>query len=493
MSTDNVFALACPNGRGALHLHRVSGPQSWDLCLPSLHFRTAYGFSPKAKKDITPRRAYHALFLDEKGSTLDDVVVTFYQGSSSFTGEDSLEITSHGNPLITVTLHSRLRGLGLSDAKPGEFTHRAFLNGKLDLCQAEAIAALIDAETMGGVKVARGATDERLAKRTQKLRASLIEVRAQLEAQIDFGEDDVGALPWEAVTAQCREVSQQLHTLELSFSRTQFLQRGLRTALVGPPNAGKSSLFNSLLRDDRVIVSAQAGTTRDVVKERLAIAQRDFVLADTAGVRSTEDTLEALGIARTQKEAELSDLVVIVLSAEEPLDSSSQLLRQILQRLPAAISVCVVLSKCDLSEEHRKLLAEPPLSREGNRRSAWVPLRKRLGVPEKALFVPCAQENVDHLQQALCGAYDELSQQSGEHSSSRDDSSGHLISQRQRDEVVRARKCVEQALKLCEQRAYPEMIASEIIACEQALEDLMGRIDVDEIFNNIFSSFCIGK
>jgi tRNA modification GTPase len=473
-----IFAMATSASRSALHIHRITGPNCWELTTPILRHRNGKAVN---HKELKPRHSYYFNLVNETNELIDDVIVNFYADGSSYSGESLIEITSHGNPLIDMSIQSRLRQLGMVDARPGEFTQRAYFNGRLDLTQAESVAALVASDTYGGLNLARAGSDGSIERAIAPIRQNLLELRAQLEAQIDFAEDEVGAIPWTELHALCSSGAKRLVTLEQSFDRGKKLREGLTIAIVGRPNAGKSSLYNAILSEDRAMVSEEMGTTRDLLRERLHIRGRDFLLIDTAGVRETNHQLEQLGISRGQNAARAADVVLIVVDASAQDWSNIQpdvlLAAQTGDSIKETQRRVIVLNKIDCISDETAL-----------ERKAWA--KASTGMTA----LTASRDHTTEIESQLCHYYDEIMSQPTER-----DAAGAattratLISARQRDATQRARKHLEQAAKLVNERAFPEIIASEVIACEDALVELMGRVDVNEIFSTIFSKFCIGK
>ena len=494
-----IFALACSADRSGLHIHRISGPGCFaSICaaLESMPPRAGYNQSgtlaPTSQKTrpftaqmIKPRHAHYLQFVAASGATIDDVVVTFYKGPASYTGEDSCEITAHGNPLIAAQIHSRLRELGFSDAKPGEFTQRAYLNGKLDLTQAEAVAALIEADTAGGLELARASSQGSIQREVSEIRTSLVSLRAQLEARIDFSEDEVGAPPWPLIASLCGGVIKQLQTLEASYERGKKIREGLRISLAGAPNAGKSSLYNALLAEDAAIVSEEMGTTRDVLRERFFIKGRDFILSDTAGIRSSHETtgaIEQQGIERTFREMKQAAVVLAVFDlAKYSEERSGTALLQDLDQLTGQLGltnsqqVLLVLNKTDL--------VPLPIARS----------MQKFCCERNIVTICCNKDDIFELEEALCQAYDRSFDLAKNDTRAGAPEGATLISTRQRDQVRRALRHIQHAASLCQEQAYLEILASEVIGCEEALIDLLGRVDIGEVFQEIFTNFCIGK
>lgn len=473
-----IFALATASSRSALHIHRISGPDCWAITCPILRHRNGQLIEPT---EIKARHSYYLNLVAENGGLIDDVVVTFYARGASYSGEQLVEITSHGNPLIDVRIQSRLRQLGMLDARPGEFTQRAYFNGRLDLTQAEAIAALVAADTYGGLTLARASSDGSIERAIAPIRQNLVELRAQLEAQIDFAEDEVGSVPWQVLRELCLSGTRQLMTLEQSFDRGKKLREGLAIAIVGRPNAGKSSLYNAILAEDLALVSSEMGTTRDLLRERLHIRGRDFLLIDTAGVRETTHALEQLGISRGQRAARAADVVLIVVDVSTPnwmnIEPLAILGMQQKDSAKHEFRLILVLNKTDT------ISAET-----ASEYQRWAQATTGLTV------VTASREQTADVETLLCKCYDEiLSQASQPTDAGQSANNATLISARQHDATRRAREHLAQAEALVNDQAFPEIIASEVIACENALEDLIGRVDVNEIFATIFSKFCIGK
>ncbi len=319
--TQCIFALATPNLISALHLHRLSGNGVFKLLSSQV-------FLPRSEKYLdlnnclinnNNNKPYtrYVLIKDKQGSLIDDVILTLYPNPKSFTGEDVIEISTHGNPLLSQQLHSLFRSLGMRDAKAGEFTQRAVLNGKLDLAQAEGINQLIHAESFGAVELARNNVEGILSKETLEIRNELIKLLAYLEAHIDFAPDEVGDYKPQELLPQVQQIKNKLTSLFKSYENGIKIREGLKIVLCGKPNSGKSSLYNALLKHDKAIVTPIAGTTRDVLEDRLLIDNKEFVLLDTAGVRDTADVVEKIGVERTLRAAKAADIICYLISACE--------------------------------------------------------------------------------------------------------------------------------------------------------------------------------
>jgi tRNA modification GTPase len=482
--TDIIFAQSSAKGRSAIALHRVSG----DGCLQRLsrYFRTAVATVTGTELGTEPLMLKHSVtrygfLVDSQGSIVDDCLFTFFKSPWSYTGEDTLEISSHGNPFISSRIHTLLRQVGLRDASPGEFTQRAYLNGKLDLTRAEAIDQLIHAETSAGVELARMATSGTISIHTRELREQLVNIMAYFEAHIDFAEDEVGSYDAVSQKYQLELIHGRIKSLSDSYTSGMKMREGLKVVFLGEPNAGKSSLYNSLLGTDRAIVTDIPGTTRDVVEDRLLINGKDFVLLDTAGVRDTEDRIEKMGVERTLRAANEADILCHVIDPmqlntqvlEKSLDEKVSELRSSLNPANAGAEL-VILTKSDLwpsalreqvreMEQHRSQL-QPVIVHCSSQSAQISEVRK--------LF--------DHTYESLLVA-------------GRKGDSPILISQRQQDKALLALSAVEHALEMVAQGDFPEKIASTLVLAAQHLTELVGEIGTEDVLANIFSNFCIGK
>ncbi len=316
LDTDTICALATPPGTGGLAVIRMSGPSAFSVT-----------DAASGRRSACTSFAGHTLHRDTivglDGGVIDDVLVSVFHGPRSYTGENVVEISAHGSPLIAGQIIARLLDCGARLARPGEFTERAFLNGKLDLAQAEAVGDLIAAQTAEAQQLARRQTEGRLSQAVQEIRSGVLGVLAQIEATIDFPED-VGELDSAACDAALMQANQQVFDLLATADRGILVREGLSVVLAGRPNVGKSSLMNALLRTSRAIVTATPGTTRDVLEETINLNGVLMRLFDTAGLRETSDEAEQLGVARTRETLHSADIVLLVLDAvagETPEDA----------------------------------------------------------------------------------------------------------------------------------------------------------------------------
>ena len=316
---DTIAAISTPPGRGGIGIVRLSGPQAASIAAQLVRLRQPLEHARARLADVLdPGRT------DAERRRIDEAVVTFFAAPNSYTAEDLVEIAAHGSPVVLELLLRRAIELGARLAEPGEFTQRAFLAGRLDLTQAEAVRDLIEAQTLTQARQAASQMGGALSRRVAPVKQSLVELIALLEAGIDFAEDDVDVTPQAEIARRIDELTPPLAALEASFARGRIVHDGLTLAIVGRPNAGKSSLFNRLVERDRAIVTATPGTTRDLVTERISLDGIPLELVDTAGLRESFEEVEQLGIARSREALADAALVLVVLDATQPLNDEER-------------------------------------------------------------------------------------------------------------------------------------------------------------------------
>ncbi|HWJ48374.1 MAG TPA: tRNA uridine-5-carboxymethylaminomethyl(34) synthesis GTPase MnmE, partial [Candidatus Udaeobacter sp.] len=352
---DTIVAIATPAGRGGIGVVRLAGPEAAKIAAPML--RLKHELEPRRAvfgELIEPRRAAAELrsagtdvaSVPTQSQRIDEVIVTYFAKPHSYTTDDIIEISAHGSPVVLRHIVELCVAAGARLAEPGEFTMRAFLNGRIDLTQAEAVRDLIESQTLYQAKVAAQQLDGALSHRLQPIKQKLVELIAVLEAGIDFAEDDVSVMPDQGILEHIAAIRKPLEELSASFAYGKIVHEGLTLAIVGRPNVGKSSLFNRLVERERAIVTATPGTTRDLVTETVAIGGIPVRLVDTAGIRQALDEAESIGIRKSMEALADADLVLVVFDASEELaKEDAELLTQAAQR--AAI---VVENKCDLGK-----------------------------------------------------------------------------------------------------------------------------------------------
>jgi tRNA modification GTPase len=456
-ASDTIAAVSTPPGRGGIGIVRLSGPQAVSI---SEHL-------VRLRQPLEHARARLADVLDSEdisGERIDEAMVTFFAAPNSYTAEDLVEISAHGSPVVLDLLLRRALAQGARLADPGEFTQRAFLSGKLDLTQAEAVRDLIEAQTLTQARQAASQMGGALSRRVQPLKHLLVELIALLEAGIDFAEDDVDVTPQGEIARRIGELTSPLAALESSFARGRVVHDGLSLAIVGRPNAGKSSLFNRLVERDRAIVTATPGTTRDLVSERIAIDGIPLELVDTAGLRETYEEVERLGVARSREAIADASLVLVVLDATQPLNDEERTLLTAVSDRPALIAV----NKSDLVS---------PESRAANVNG--FASSNLASLPTSALTgdgIPALRERIVAL--ATGGAAAEP---------------GLLTSLRHQQAVATARAALDDAAQANGATIPHEMILLDLYRALWALDSLTGQTTPDDILNLIFSTFCIGK
>ncbi|MDR3740390.1 MAG: tRNA uridine-5-carboxymethylaminomethyl(34) synthesis GTPase MnmE [Terracidiphilus sp.] len=492
-STDTIAAISTPPGRGGIGIVRLSGPQAADIAaqLVALH------------QPLQPARARLASVLDD-ATPIDQALVTFFPAPHSYTADDLVEIAAHGAPVVLELLLRRALALGARLAEPGEFTHRAFLSGKLDLTQAEAVRDLIDAETLTQARQAASQLGGALSRRVLPTKQDLTDLIALLEAGIDFAEDDVEVTPPSEIARRIDALQPPLAALEASFARGRIVHDGLTLAIVGRPNAGKSSLFNQLVQRDRAIVTATPGTTRDLVSERISLDGIPLELVDTAGLRETNEEIEQLGIARSREAIADAALVLVVLDATQPLNDEEQTLLASLENRAALVA----LNKSDLADPGAYDTAPCPIHRAASSRDEWetktssqpptpgAPGPAPLGTGETSpsvhngaqhalSVIPTSAltgQGIDDLRRAILtlatgGAQPEP---------------GLLTNLRQQQAIASARSALTDATQANASSIPHEMILLDLYRALWALDSLTGQTTPDDILNLIFSTFCIG-
>ena len=441
---DTIAAIATPPGRGGIGILRLSGARIAEIG------GALFGELP------APRRAALRAFRDADGAEIDFGLALYFPAPESFTGEDVLELHAHGGVVVLDLLLSRVLQLGARLAQPGEFSQRAYLNDKLELTQAEAIADLIDSGSRQAARAALRSLQGEFAARAQSISEQLIEARMYVEAAIDFPEDEVDFLAAEALQHRLRLLVATVDDTLASARQGALLREGMTVVIAGKPNAGKSSLLNALAGYEAAIVTPIPGTTRDVLRERIAIGGMPLHLIDTAGLRITQDEIESEGVRRAHVEMTKADRILYLIDASQV--STGAELRSDLSQLPPNIPVTLVYNKIDLA-------APPELS------SAAVAISARTGA------------GLDALRDLL------------KHSAGLQESAATTFSARRRhlDALERAQRRIAAAIQLLTERRAGELMAEELRLAHRDMGEITGEFTTDDLLGKIFASFCIGK
>ncbi len=451
---DTIAAIATPPGRGGIGVVRISGAR-----VPAMIERIV-------GRPLVPREASVATFRDDEGEPIDQGLALYFAAPRSYTGEPVLELHGHGGAAVMRALLARCIALGARLARPGEFTERAFLNGKLDLAQAESVADLIDAATTTAARAAARSLSGVFSREVRALVDALIDLRMRVEAALDFPEEDLDFVRADDAQGRLAAIGARLARMLAQASQGALLREGVTVVLVGVPNVGKSSLLNRLAGDDVAIVTPIPGTTRDPIREVIDVLGVPLTIVDTAGLRPTDDPIESLGIERTWAAVGGADLVIAIVDARAVVDAIPEPDREILDRLPPSLPLMVVHNKIDI--------ASPPMKHG---------VEQREGRPHVFLSAKTG-DGVDALRRAILEA-------AGAH----EDVGGTFIARERHLAALRAARSRLDAAAAHLVSAHPplELFAEELREAQQSLASITGEFTADDLLGVIFSRFCIGK
>ena len=444
---DTIVAISTPLARSGLGIVRLSGPESREIASRILRFggQAQWHTWHSALAELT----------DTSGAVVDQVVVTFFEGPRSYTAQDVVEISCHGAPVVLRLCVERAVQNGARLAEPGEFTLRAYLNGRIDLPQAEAVRDLIEATTLYQARVAAQQIDGSVSRRIRPIKEQLLELIALLEAGIDFAEDDISVASSDDILGRLEPIERALQSLVSSFDTGKFVHQGFTLAIAGRPNVGKSSLFNRLLEQDRAIVTEIPGTTRDLVSEAVSIEGIPVKLVDTAGIREGQDRIEALGIERSYQAMADADLTLLVLDLSAfPAEEDRILLEKLSDRKPLLVG-----NKCDLEQRFNQTDVLPVSALTGESIPALRQAIVRRIVPD-GLAAP---------------------------------ESGAITSLRHENLLRESLEALRNARRAVEFSLPHEMLLLDLYAALRPIDAVTGATTADDILNRIFSTFCIGK
>jgi tRNA modification GTPase len=517
---DTIVAIATPPGRGGVGVVRLAGPRAFEIATPMLRLKHALepgravfgeliepcgaGAPDREKPESTEVPVGTAAVGSSfRGGTragapaphtttdrIDEVVVTYFAKPHSYTTDDIIEISAHGSPVVLRHIVELCVAAGARLAEPGEFTMRAFLNGRIDLTQAEAVRDLIDSQTLYQAKVAAQQLEGALSRRLQPIKHKLVDLIALLEAGIDFAEDDVSVLPDVTILDHIAAVRGPLEQLSATFAYGKIVHEGLTLAIVGRPNVGKSSLFNRLVERERAIVTATPGTTRDLVSETVAIGGIPVKLVDTAGIRDALDEAESIGIRKSMEALADADLVLVVLDASEPITRDDEALVEQAAKRPAMI----VVNKSDLRRVGPDAVPDASAA-ERRQNAARGASRGEPGQPGRA---PEGRQSLSCIRtSALTGeGIAELRSEILRHiggETGTPSESGFLTNIRHQGLIQDSLAALDAAKNAVAGKVPHEMLLMDLYSALRPLDAITGATTSDDILNLIFSTFCIGK
>ena len=444
MNGDTIAAIATPPGRGGVGIVRVSGPQA------SLIAEKIIGSVPK------PRQAKYAHFHASDGTSIDDGIALYFPAPNSFTGEDVLEFQGHGGPVVMDMMLSAILDAGARPARPGEFSERAFLNDKIDLAQAEAIADLIDSSTHEAARSALRSLQGAFSSLVHELDEQVVQLRMYVEASLDFPDEEIDFLEDESVTKRIYSIDQQLKTIFQQARQGSLLREGMNLVLVGKPNAGKSSLMNALSGRETAIVTHIPGTTRDILRESIHIDGMPIHITDTAGLRDSDDPVEQEGIRRAWQAIEQADLMILLIDDTQGRDDETL---AIISQLPESLRVIEVHNKIDLTGRAEGL----------NDEILGISAQNGSGIEALRILIK-------------------------QHMGYEGGGEGQFLARRRHLQALeQAHQHVHAAREQLEVFHAGELMAEELKQAHDALGEITGKMTPDDLLGEIFSSFCIGK
>ncbi len=448
MLIDTIVAPATAPGRGGIGIVRLSGPLTARIA------RQLLGTLP------APRYAHYGAFRDQHGEIMDSGLALYFPAPHSYTGEDVLELHSHGSPVVLDMLVKRAIALGARPARPGEFSERAFLNGKLDLAQAEAVADLIASDTEQAARAAQRSLQGEFSARINALLEHITGLRAYVEATIDFTEEELDFLAHGAVAARLDAIETELEAIQRAARQGSLLSEGLRVVIAGLPNVGKSSLLNRLAGRDAAIVTAIPGTTRDVLREHIQLDGLPLHIMDTAGLRASDDPIEQEGVRRAREEIARADRVLLLVDDRTGIGAAE---RSIIQQLPADVPHTIVHNKIDLSGNAASI--------KNNPERCEIHLSAKTGAGMELL--------IQHLKESA--GY-------------REQATGVFSARRRHLEALqRTHSALVNARAQLQKKTANELFAEELRQAQNALSEITGAFTTEDLLGKIFSSFCIGK
>ncbi|MCG2527775.1 tRNA uridine-5-carboxymethylaminomethyl(34) synthesis GTPase MnmE [Staphylococcus epidermidis] len=459
MDFDTITSISTPMGEGAIGIVRLSGPQAIEIG------DILYKGKKKLSEVETHTINYGHIIDPETNETVEEVMVSVLRAPKTFTREDIIEINCHGGILTINRILELTMTYGARMAEPGEYTKRAFLNGRIDLSQAEAVMDFIRSKTDRASKVAMNQIEGRLSDLIKKQRQSILEILAQVEVNIDYPEyDDVEDATTDFLLEQSKRIKEEINRLLETGAQGKIMREGLSTVIVGRPNVGKSSMLNNLIQDNKAIVTEVAGTTRDVLEEYVNVRGVPLRLVDTAGIRDTEDIVEKIGVERSRKALSEADLILFVLNNNEPLTEDDQTLFEVIKNE----DVIVIINKTDLEQrldvsELREMIGDMPLIQTSMLKQEGI---DELEIQIKDLFFGGEVQNQDMTYVS---------------------NSRHILLLKQ------ARQSIQDAIDAAESGIPMDMVQIDLTRTWEILGEIIGESASDELIDQLFSQFCLGK
>lgn len=459
MDFDTITSISTPMGEGAIGIVRLSGPQAIEIG------DILYKGKKKLSEVETHTINYGHIIDPETNETVEEVMVSVLRAPKTFTREDIIEINCHGGILTINRILELTMTYGARMAEPGEYTKRAFLNGRIDLSQAEAVMDFIRSKTDRASKVAMNQIEGRLSDLIKKQRQSILEILAQVEVNIDYPEyDDVEDATTDFLLEQSKRIKEEINRLLETGAQGKIMREGLSTVIVGRPNVGKSSMLNNLIQDNKAIVTEVAGTTRDVLEEYVNVRGVPLRLVDTAGIRDTEDIVEKIGVERSRKALSEADLILFVLNNNEPLTEDDQTLFEVIKNE----DVIVIINKTDLEQrldvsELRKMIGDMPLIQTSMLKQEGI---DELEIQIKDLFFGGEVQNQDMT---------------------------YVSNSRHISLLKQARQSIQDAIDAAESGIPMDMVQIDLTRTWEILGEIIGESASDELIDQLFSQFCLGK
>lgn len=458
---ETIAAISTPLGEGGISVIRISGKESYKIIRKIFKSKQT-----RKSKELKPRKLNYGIIVNPKNKrNLDTVLCTIMREPNSYTGEDVVEIHSHGGYLVPKKILELIIEQGARLASPGEFTQRAFLNGKMDLSQAEAVVDIINAQTETSLKQAELQLEGGLSKKIHNLKETILDILAEVEAQVDFPEEDIDPLVKKKIVSKAKKTLSEINKLLSTYETGRIIKNGIYTAILGKPNVGKSSLLNQLLKKERAIVSPIAGTTRDFIEESISIRGIPLRLVDTAGIRSTIDEIEKIGVEFASKKAKEAEFAIVLLDGSEEFNEDDI---AILNKVKTK-NFIVAINKNDLHQKIKQYELVKYVSKE---EITSISAKNGDGIDKLSILIykkVIGNKNLNESSEIF------------------------LTDLRHKEAIEKTSKNLESFLKLLKTNESPEFLAIDLRTALESLGEITGEITTEDLLGRIFSKFCIGK